>query len=188
MELFTLGVTDANGNPELQPDRRARTWRARSPATRSTSRRRPGSCRSRRRGSTRHQDDLRPDRRLRRAGRRRARALAAQPRAVHRQRAVERVHRRADPGRRARVADERRTWRAEPQLQPLLRGILSHPLIFDSLEEPTMIKSPVVYTVGVLRATGAPLRGGPDRRARATCCSSPTTRRMSPAGRAGSPG
>jgi uncharacterized protein (DUF1800 family) len=43
------------------------------------------------------------------------------------------------------------------QLQPLLRGILSHPLIFDSLDEPAMIKSPVVYTVGVLRATGAPL-------------------------------
>jgi len=44
------------------------------------------------------------------------------------------------------------------QLQPVLRGILSHPLIFDSLEEPAMIKSPVVYTVGVLRATGAPLQ------------------------------
>jgi uncharacterized protein (DUF1800 family) len=43
-------------------------------------------------------------------------------------------------------------------LQPLLRGILSHPLIFDSLDEPAMIKSPVVYTVGVLRATGAPLQ------------------------------
>jgi uncharacterized protein (DUF1800 family) len=39
-----------------------------------------------------------------------------------------------------------------------MAGILSHPLIFDSLEEPTMIKSPVVYTVGVLRATGAPLQ------------------------------
>jgi uncharacterized protein (DUF1800 family) len=44
------------------------------------------------------------------------------------------------------------------QLQPLLRGILSHPLIFDSLGEPTMIKSPVVYLVGVLRQTGAQLQ------------------------------
>lgn len=44
------------------------------------------------------------------------------------------------------------------QLQPLLRAILSHPLIFDSIDEPTMIKSPVVYTVGVLRATGTPLQ------------------------------
>src|SRR6202011_1496543 len=44
------------------------------------------------------------------------------------------------------------------QLQPLLRGILAHPLIFDSLGEPAMIKSPVVYLVGVLRATGAPLQ------------------------------
>ena len=43
------------------------------------------------------------------------------------------------------------------QLQPVIRGILSHPLMFDSLDEPAMIKSPVVYTVGVLRATGAPL-------------------------------
>jgi uncharacterized protein (DUF1800 family) len=44
------------------------------------------------------------------------------------------------------------------QLAPVLRGILSHPLIFDSLNEPTMIKPPVVYTVGLLRALGAPLR------------------------------
>ncbi len=44
------------------------------------------------------------------------------------------------------------------QLQPLLRGILSHPLIFDSLAEPAMIKPPIIYTVGVLRATGAPLQ------------------------------
>ncbi len=43
-------------------------------------------------------------------------------------------------------------------LSPLLQGILNHPLIFDSLAEPTMIKSPVIYTVGVLRALGAPLR------------------------------
>jgi uncharacterized protein (DUF1800 family) len=43
------------------------------------------------------------------------------------------------------------------QLQPLLRAILSHPLIFDSLDEPAMVKSPVVYLVGVLRVTGAPL-------------------------------
>ena len=44
------------------------------------------------------------------------------------------------------------------QLAPVLRGILSHPLIFGSLYEPTMIKPPVVFTVGVLRALGAPLR------------------------------
>lgn len=44
------------------------------------------------------------------------------------------------------------------KLAPVLRVILSHPLIFDSLSEPTMIKPPVVYTVGVLRALGAPLR------------------------------
>lgn len=44
------------------------------------------------------------------------------------------------------------------QLAPLLRDLLRHPLMFDSIGEPTMIKSPVLYTVGVLRALGAPLR------------------------------
>jgi uncharacterized protein (DUF1800 family) len=43
------------------------------------------------------------------------------------------------------------------QLVPLLRGILSHPLIFDSLAEPTMTKPPVLYAVGVLRTLGTPL-------------------------------
>jgi uncharacterized protein (DUF1800 family) len=45
------------------------------------------------------------------------------------------------------------------ELAPLLRGILSHPLIFDSLEEPNMIKPPIVYTVGVLRTLGVPITG-----------------------------
>lgn len=44
------------------------------------------------------------------------------------------------------------------QLAPVLRGILSHPLIFESLNEPPLTKPPVVYTVGVLRALGVPLR------------------------------
>ncbi|MCL2769740.1 MAG: DUF1800 domain-containing protein [Solirubrobacterales bacterium] len=46
----------------------------------------------------------------------------------------------------------------DTQLAPVIRGILTHPLIFDSLEEPTMIKPPVVYTVGMLRTLAAPLR------------------------------
>jgi uncharacterized protein (DUF1800 family) len=45
------------------------------------------------------------------------------------------------------------------QLKPLLRGILTDPLIFESLAEPNLIKPPVVYLVGVLRAFGAPLKG-----------------------------
>jgi uncharacterized protein (DUF1800 family) len=44
------------------------------------------------------------------------------------------------------------------QLAPVLRNLLRHPLMFDSLDEPTMIKPPVLYTVGLLRALGAPLR------------------------------
>ncbi len=41
----------------------------------------------------------------------------------------------------------------------MIRGILTHPLIFESLDEPNLIKPPIVYAVGVLRALGAPLKG-----------------------------
>jgi uncharacterized protein (DUF1800 family) len=44
------------------------------------------------------------------------------------------------------------------QLKPLVRGILMHPLIFESIEEPNLIKPPIVQIVGVLRQLGAPLR------------------------------
>jgi uncharacterized protein (DUF1800 family) len=44
-------------------------------------------------------------------------------------------------------------------LRPLLRGILGHALIFESLEEPNLIKPPIVYLVGVLRLLGAPMKG-----------------------------
>jgi hypothetical protein len=40
------------------------------------------------------------------------------------------------------------------QLKPLLQAILTHPLLFDSLEEPNMVKPPVVYVVGAMRALG----------------------------------
>jgi uncharacterized protein (DUF1800 family) len=46
------------------------------------------------------------------------------------------------------------------QLRPVLRGILMNPLIWESLEEPNLVKPPVIYMVGVLRALGAPLRHG----------------------------
>ena len=45
------------------------------------------------------------------------------------------------------------------RLKPLIRAILMDPLIFESLGEPNLIKPPMVYLVGVLRAFGAPLRG-----------------------------
>lgn len=41
------------------------------------------------------------------------------------------------------------------QLKPLLEQILSHPLLFESLAEPNMLKPPVVYVVGAMRALGA---------------------------------
>lgn len=40
------------------------------------------------------------------------------------------------------------------KLRPLLRKILSHPLLFESIGEPNMLKPPVVYVVGTMRALG----------------------------------
>ncbi len=40
------------------------------------------------------------------------------------------------------------------QLKPVLQQILNHPLLFDSLDEPNMVKPPVVFVVGAMRALG----------------------------------
>jgi uncharacterized protein (DUF1800 family) len=40
------------------------------------------------------------------------------------------------------------------QLKPLLQAILTNPAIFASLDEPDMVKPPVVYVVGAMRAMG----------------------------------
>jgi uncharacterized protein (DUF1800 family) len=42
------------------------------------------------------------------------------------------------------------------KLRPVIRGILMHPLIFESPGEPNLVKPPIVYLVGLLRAVGAP--------------------------------
>jgi len=44
------------------------------------------------------------------------------------------------------------------KLAPVVRRILSDPLIFESLDEPNMIKSPVVFLVGAQRAMNAPMK------------------------------
>jgi len=43
------------------------------------------------------------------------------------------------------------------QIKPLLRKILTHPDLFASIDEPNMLKTPVVYAVGVLRALARPI-------------------------------
>ena len=43
------------------------------------------------------------------------------------------------------------------KLKPLLEQILSHPSLFESIAEPNMIKPPVVYIAGAMRAVGAPV-------------------------------
>jgi hypothetical protein len=40
----------------------------------------------------------------------------------------------------------------------VIRGILTHPLIFESIDEPNLIKPPIVHLVGVVRQLGAPLK------------------------------
>jgi uncharacterized protein (DUF1800 family) len=44
------------------------------------------------------------------------------------------------------------------KLKPLLKGILTDPLLFSSIAEPDMIKPPLVLTVGILRAYDVPMR------------------------------
>ena len=58
------------------------------------------------------------------------------------------------------------------QLKPLIRAILAHPLIFESIDEPNLIKPPMVYIVGALRAArraaeAQPRRGGDEQHAAA---------------------
>ncbi len=44
-------------------------------------------------------------------------------------------------------------------LAPVLAGILGHPLLFESLCEPNLVKPPIVAAVGALRALDVPLKG-----------------------------
>ena len=44
------------------------------------------------------------------------------------------------------------------QLRPVIRGILLNPLIFESIDEPNLVKPPIVQIVGALRQLDAPLK------------------------------
>ena len=59
----------------------------------------------------------------------------------------------------ATLAELQSAYSPSGPLRPLLRAILGHPLIFESLDEPNLVKPPVVYLVGVLRQLGAPMKG-----------------------------
>ena len=57
-----------------------------------------------------------------------------------------------DPG---TLADLVNTYnRRGRRLRPVLRKILTHRSLFESIAEPNMIKSPIVYTAGAMRAMG----------------------------------
>ena len=82
----------------------------------------------------------------------------AQPRAVPDPQAVGRVHRQPDPAGRRSTPRQRLHSANGYKLKPLIRGILMSPLIFESIDEPNLIKPPIVYIVGVLRQLDAPLK------------------------------
>ena len=89
----------------------------------------------------------------------------AQPRAVPDPQAVGGVHRQPDPAGHARQPGQPPTRRSGYKLKPLLRAILTNPLIFESIDEPNLIKPPMVYMVGALRQLDAPLQAQPRCRA-----------------------
>jgi uncharacterized protein (DUF1800 family) len=64
----------------------------------------------------------------------------------------------AGPPDQATIDDLVATYNASGrQIKPVMRKILTHPQLFDSLGEPTMVKPPIVYAVGALKATGVPI-------------------------------
>jgi uncharacterized protein (DUF1800 family) len=49
-------------------------------------------------------------------------------------------------------------YRVDYKLKPLIRAILAHPLLMESIDEPNLIKPPIVYIIGALRQFDAPLK------------------------------
>ena len=150
MELFCLGVADAVGNPnytETDVRELARAlsgWRSpgrpQQPAWRVQHL--PLRCRL--------EDLPRPHRHLRRAPGRRRRTRASQ----HASYIVRKLWSDfiAGPPDSATLADLIATYTGNGmQLKPLLRKILNHSQLFDSLAEPTLIKPPIVYVAGGFR-------------------------------------
>jgi uncharacterized protein (DUF1800 family) len=61
----------------------------------------------------------------------------------------------AEPPRRATVRSLAALYRRSGRrIKPVVRAILSHPSLYRSLDAPDMVKAPVVFVAGALRATG----------------------------------
>jgi uncharacterized protein (DUF1800 family) len=50
--------------------------------------------------------------------------------------------------------------KAKLRIKPLVRRILTHPAMLDSVKEPNMIKPPVVYAIGLMRTLGLQIKDG----------------------------
>ncbi len=132
---------------------------------------------------------LRQARQLQHRQRRRPRAQPGRPRALHRQQAVGRVHADAASDPDAAEARGRLRRRAGASSSRWCAAILTNPQLFESIDEPNMIKPPVVF-VARRAARARPRRHlRPSRPTISTrWASSPTSRRPWPAGRAVSRG
>jgi uncharacterized protein (DUF1800 family) len=67
----------------------------------------------------------------------------------------------ATPPSRATIRSLAATYRASGlRVKPVVRQILDHPSLYRRLDEPDMVKSPVVYVAGALRTTGSYVTNG----------------------------
>lgn len=67
----------------------------------------------------------------------------------------------ATPPSRATVRALAATYRSSGlRIKPLVRAILEHPQLYRKLDAPDLVKSPVVYVAGALRATGSHVTDG----------------------------
>ena len=157
MELFTLGV-DArhHGREELQRERRRAAREVVHRLATSTTRI-PDNVTAQLRLEPlvqRPEVALRQARQLQHRQRRRPRARPGRPRAVHRQQAVGRVHADAAADRDADSSSRPTTRRAAARSSRSCAASSPNPQLFESIDEPNMIKPPVVFVGGALRALG----------------------------------
>ena len=67
----------------------------------------------------------------------------------------------ATPPSRATVRALAATYRSSGlQIKPVVRAILSHPALYRDLDQPDLVKCPVVYVAGALRTTGTTITQG----------------------------
>ena len=167
MELFTLGVNARHhGRQELQRERRraAREVVHRLVHRRQGSRQRQVAASTPAAGSTARSRCSASSATTTPTAAVDLVLSAGRPRAVPRQEAVGRVHARRRPP--TAVLQQLATdyTAGGRKIKPLVRSILTNPQLFESIDEPNMIKPPVVFVSGALRALGLGVTSSGPRR------------------------